>query len=605
MRAECRARDVQVAIAREPHERHVGLDAPAGVEQLRVDDRSDRAVDRVGAHAVEERARARPVDVDLRERGLVDQHRALARGEALGLDRRRPVPAGPAARPQRLVAVAVIRVEPVDALPAGLLAEARAVRGVPRIGRRDPQGPPRKALLAGVADVVVGRVHLGRAGERVRLGAVLAAEAADVHVPEVPLRLAVDDPLRHDLADPARPGQAVRAEPRGDPETRHLRLAEDEFAVGRERLGAVEELLDLGLLHRGHAPDGALHQLLEALVVPGQELRLEALGNAVEAERCGIALVAAHHETADLGAPVDEIVGVAQRRQRGQRRVERLGDQVLVGHRDDRDGHADQPRDIRRGHAGGVDHDLGLDLALVGHDAADPPAGVALDRGHARARVDLGAVVARAVGQRERQLARVEVAVARQERGAVHALGRHQRKALHRLGGGDDLERESERLGPAGLALDLLQPLGRRGEADAAELVPPGSLPVSRREGRVELDRVHHHPRQRHGRPQLADETGRVPGRAVGQVELLDQHDILEAELREVVGDAAATHAAADHHRSGSVLHRASLPMRVSLAAAHPWRTRVSGNYVTIDDILPRVEQLAGDERTSRSCPAA
>ena len=33
--------------------------------------------------------------------------------------------------------------------------------------------------------------------------------------------------------------------------------------------------------------------------------------------------------------------------------------------------------------------------------------------------------------------------------------------------------------------------------------------------------------------------------------------------------------------------------MRVSLAAAHPWRTPVSDDYVTIDDILPRVEQLA------------
>src|SRR6476646_10248400 len=34
-----------------------------------------------------------------------------------------------------------------------------------------------------------------------------------------------------------------------------------------------------------------------------------------------------------------------------------------------------------------------------------------------------------------------------------------------------------------------------------------------------------------------------------------------------------------------------------------PWRMRVSGNYVTIDDILPRVEQLAGDERTVTELP--
>ena len=46
-------------------------------------------------------------------------------------------------------------------------------------------------------------------------------------------------------------------------------------------------------------------------------------------------------------------------------------------------------------------------------------------------RLDLAA---RPVGQRERQLARVEVAVARQERRAEHAVGREQREALLRLG---------------------------------------------------------------------------------------------------------------------------------------------------------------------------
>src|SRR6478736_4510769 len=64
----------------------------------------------------------------------------------------------------------------------------------------------------------------------------------------------------------------------------------------------------------------------------------------------------------------------------------------------------------------------------------------------------------RAVGQCEGQLAGVEVSVARQERRALHAVRGDQREALLGLGRADDLEREPERLGPAGLALDLLHP---------------------------------------------------------------------------------------------------------------------------------------------------
>ena len=189
----------------------------------------------------------------------------------------------------------------------------------------------------------------------------MAAEAADVHVPQVVLGLAVDDPLGHHLADAAGTGETVRAEAGGDPEAGHLALAEDELAVGRERLGAVEEALDLGLLDRRHAQDGALHELLEAIPVLGQELRLEARRDAVEPERRGITLVAAHHEAADLGAEVDEVVGIAQRGKRLERRREGLGHEVLVRHRDDRDGHADEPRDVGGGHAACVDDDVRAD----------------------------------------------------------------------------------------------------------------------------------------------------------------------------------------------------------------------------------------------------
>src|SRR3954465_12595101 len=47
---------------------------------------------------------------------------------------------------------------------------------------------------------------------------------------------------------------------------------------------------------------------------------------------------------------------------------------------------------------------------------------------------------------------------------------------------------------------------------------------------------------------------------------------------------------------------RRSVPLRVSLAAGTPW-SPVSDEHVTIDDILPRVEQLAGADRVVSELP--
>ena len=162
--------DEQVAVGRDPGDGHVALDPAAPVEQLRVDDPPDRHVDVVGAHRLEERDRARPDDLDLGERRLVEQAGRPPRRQRLGADRRRPVLAGPAARSERLVAGGGVRLEPVRALPAGLLAERRAEALEDRVGRRHPERPAGLALLVRVVDVVVGRVVLDRARQRVAPG---------------------------------------------------------------------------------------------------------------------------------------------------------------------------------------------------------------------------------------------------------------------------------------------------------------------------------------------------------------------------------------------------------------------------------------------------
>ena len=64
----------------------------------------------------------------------------------------------------------------------------------------------------------------------------------------------------------------------------------------------------------------------------------------------------------------------------------------------------------------------------------------------------------------------------------------------------------------------------------------------------VQLDRVLEHARRVARRAQLADQSGGVPRGAVGELVLLEQHDVGLAHRGQVVGDAAADDAAADDH---------------------------------------------------------
>ena len=211
--------------------------------------------------------------------------------------------------------------------------------------------------------------------------------------------------------------------------------------------------------------------------------------------------------------------------------------------------------ELLREHPAGVDDDVSLDLALVGGDAGDA-ASLDVDRRHAGVRRDLGAALPRTRGERERELRGVDVAVGRQIRGAENAVGGHRREELLRLGGGDQLERQAERLCPAGLPRDLLDPLRRRRETKRADLAPARLEPDLLADRAVEIDARHHHLRQRERAAQLADEPCGVERRARRQVGALDEDHVVPAEAREPVEDRAAADAAADHHRSRPGSHR-------------------------------------------------
>ena len=187
------------------------------------------------------------------------------------------------------------------------------------VRRRRLQRPPGLPLVVRVHDVVVRAVDLVGAGEAVAAAAVLRSEAADVHLPQVHRRLPPDDPLGHHLADAAGAGDAVGTEAGGDEEPGDLALAEDELAVGRERLGPVDELDHVGVDERRHDLLSGLGDRHEPVPVGVEERVVERRRDvAVEAPRVGVALVAADDHPADLLAEVHEAVGVAHRRQVGR-----------------------------------------------------------------------------------------------------------------------------------------------------------------------------------------------------------------------------------------------------------------------------------------------
>ena len=97
-------------------------------------------------------------------------------------------------------------------------------------------------------------------------------------------------------------------------------------------------------------------------------------------------------------------------------------------HRHDRDVHAGERADLARVHPAGV-RPRSRSRSRPGRSRrrATRPRSTSIPVTRVTCR-DLGAAPPGALGQRERQLARVDVAVGRQVRGAEHAVGRHRRE---------------------------------------------------------------------------------------------------------------------------------------------------------------------------------
>ena len=211
---------------------------------------------------------------------------------------------------------------------------------------------------------------------------------------------------------------------------------------------------------------------------------------------------------------------------------------------------AGHPADLAPPHPGAVDHVLGGDRPLCRLDAGHP-AVARRHPGDLDVLQDRRAALTRALGEAERDVGRVGLAVGRQEDAADHPVEVEQRVRRAALRRGQDMGLEAEAAGHRRAAAQFLEAVLRERHRQRAVLAVAGGDPGLGLERVVQLGRILGEAGHVVGGAQLADQAGSVPGGAGGEAFALQQQDVGPAELGEVVGDRAADHPTADDHHPG------------------------------------------------------
>ena len=117
--------------------------------------------------------------------------------------------------------------------------------------------------------------------------------------------------------------------------------------------------------------------------------------------------------------------------------------------------------------------------------------------------------------------------------------------------GVDQLDRHAHELRHRRALAELLDPIARRGEAHAAAGVITDCPAAVGVELLVQLDRVPQQPHQVVARVELRAEARRMPRGAARQLRLLEEDDVVPAEFRQVIREAAAGDSASDDRDPG------------------------------------------------------
>ena len=277
--------------------------------------------------------------------------------------------------------------------------------------------------------------------------------------------------------------------------------------------------------------------------------------------RRGADLVGAEDQPAPLLAQVPGAVRLPQHPHLGQaRRVTRLyfrvrlGDDVLVLNRNDRDVEACHGARAPGEAARRADHVLADDVALVGVHAplAAHRAG---DRGDRSVAVDLRAPVARTGRERLGQVRRLDVSVPRMADRSDEAVDRAQRPDLLDLVRGQEFDVDPDGAGHSRVLAVLVHPIAVHCEPDVADEAQPHVLPGLLLQRAIQLHRVLVDLPDGVAHVEQGKQPRRMPGRSAGQLPALHQHHVRPSLLREVVERADSDDTAADDDDAGLGLH--------------------------------------------------
>ena len=334
----------------------------------------------------------------------------------------------------------------------------------------------------------------------------------------------------------------------GRPETAYRGGTEQIFRVRCETFRSIEQLHNLGRLHGGDAGDDVLHQRREAFPVRLEQLEIPVLRDALQAPWLGLVLVPSGDHAAACAAEIDQVVGVAHGWHGLRLILDRLGDEIKMRHRDDRQGQPDHVGDVIAPQSRGVDDDIGLDHALIGGHFPDfvIADGDACD---ARVHQDPCPAALRSRGESVRQAGRVDLPIRRKEDTAFDILQRHQREELQALLRSQHIERHAKGFGISHDALELFHAGIRGSNAQTSDLIPARVDTRFTFQPAIQVGAVAHHLGKAGGGAQLSHQPGGVEGRAAGQLVALDDDDILPAHLGQMIGNACSSDSTPDDDR--------------------------------------------------------
>ena len=279
-------------------------------------------------------------------------------------------------------------------------------------------------------------------------------------------------------------------------------------------------------------------------------------------------------ELAGVLADVGPLVRTAQDRQVGRQGLDRLGDQVEVLGRVERDRHAGSPAELAGPHPGAVHDRLSGDVSAARPDPADPSIHAVHGR-HARALEDPRTPTAGGRGDGLREICRVDDRVVGEVRGPGDSRGIHQGPRALGLGWPDRVHLDAERVRHGDRSSDLLPARLRARHEDRSRPAVAGPEAGQRLDLGDQLVVVRAEHRRGARRLHLHHQPGRVPGRPGGQLRTLQEHDITPAPLREVVRDRCAEDPAADHDGLGMSRNRVGHhPAVLSVRASEVGRSR-------------------------------